>query len=105
MDTLSIISLPEEVLGNILAFLTAPDIVCFGKTCRRASNFTSPSNQLLWRDAFLHVFDDPEEAWASHAKSFQPGRNDWDWHQQLVARSQAVSTYLPFDFTLRAQSC
>ncbi|ETN36596.1 uncharacterized protein HMPREF1541_08874 [Cyphellophora europaea CBS 101466] len=86
----SLIELPQEVLGNILSFLLPSDIVSFGRSCRRAINFIGSSNQLLWRDAFLHIYDHPEDAWATYTQSYETGRSSWDWHRELMSRSLAI---------------
>jgi hypothetical protein len=82
--------LPREILGCILSHLEPRAVICFGRTCRQALDLISPSNQLLWRDAFLHVYDDPESAWAGYVESYQTGRSEWDWYQELKSRSLAL---------------
>jgi hypothetical protein len=48
MATFPLIDLPQEILGRVLSFLLPGDVARFGQTCRRASSFVSPDNQLLW---------------------------------------------------------
>lgn len=86
-----LVDLPQEVLGSILSFLAPREVVRFGRTCRQANGFISPDNQLLWRDTFLHIFDDPNIAWAAYPPACQPQKLNWDWHQELKSRSYAVS--------------
>ena len=86
-----LVDLPQEVLGSILSFLEPRDVVRFGRTCQRALGFINPSNQLLWRDTFLQIFDNPNIAWAAYPPSCQPKRLDWDWYEELKSRSVAVS--------------
>lgn len=86
----TLIDLPQEVLGAILSLLEAPDVVRFGRSCHRALDFINPSNQLLWRDVFLHVYDDPKLAWNAYVASYQNARPHWDWHQELKSRSLAI---------------
>lgn len=87
VSTLALLDLPQELLSHILAFLDACAVVRFGLTCKEASEFTSPRNQLLWKAVFLHVFDDPSDAW-----SLMPNQNvsaneqGWDWYRELRRR-------------------
>lgn len=94
MMACTLIDLPQEVLGTVLSFLPPPDIIRFGRTCHSSHAFISPSNQLLWRESFLHVYDDPELAWAGHVASFQNGRSGWNWYRELKSRGLAVSISL-----------
>jgi F-box-like len=91
MSALPILDLPQEILSNIVSFLPPRDIVSLGRTCQRALAFISPSNQILWRTAFLQVFDDPEEAWSKFPPSYNPPRADWDWHRVLELRFLALA--------------
>jgi hypothetical protein len=83
--------LPQEILGNVVSFLDPKDIVTFGRTCRAAQTFISPSNQILWRNAFLQVFDDPEDAWSKSPKSCVPSRDQWHWFDVLKHRLLALA--------------
>ncbi|KAK5455076.1 hypothetical protein LTS15_005796 [Exophiala xenobiotica] len=87
---MQILQLPQELLGRTLSFLYPEDIIRFGRTCKQAHAFVHPRNQLLWRSAFLHVFDDPKDAWSmmpeSWAESLRVSIKDWDWHRELVRR-------------------
>ena len=88
---MAMLELPQEILANVLSHLSPQAIVYFGLTCRAAYESISPLNQLLWRSAFLHVFDDPNDAW-----SMMPGRvpstgeREWDWHHELTSRFRAM---------------
>lgn len=82
---MAFLGLPQELLSNILSFLEPNSIIHFGQTCKTALEFVSPRNQILWKSAFLHVFDDPRDA-----LSTTPGSNpdsmvaDFDWHRELT---------------------
>ncbi len=91
MSECVLVDLPQEILGNIVSFLHPRDIVRLGRTCRRAYAFLSPSNQVLWRNAFLQIFDDPEEAWSKLPPSYHPPREDWNWHTILRQRLRALA--------------
>ncbi|KAJ9602091.1 hypothetical protein H2200_013451 [Cladophialophora chaetospira] len=88
---MAMLDLPQEILANILSFLEPHSIIHFGQSCRAAYVSVGPQNQILWRSAFLHVFDDPNEAW-----SMMPGKppltadRDWDWHAELSRRFLAL---------------
>lgn len=89
---MQILQLPQELLAHTLSFLHPEVIMRFGRTCKQAHAFVNPQNQILWRSAFLHIFDDPNDAW-----SMMPGSdalrvysNDWDWHHELVRRLSAL---------------
>ncbi|OAP54520.1 hypothetical protein AYL99_10968 [Fonsecaea erecta] len=85
------LDLPREILAQVLSCLPPADIVHVGQTCKAAHEFVRPQNQILWRSAFLHVFDDPNDAW-----SMMPGHTSlaaergWDWHRELSARMAAL---------------
>lgn len=88
---MDIVSLPQEILSHVLSFLSPATIIAFGQTCKHAYDFISPRNQILWKCAFLHIFDDPNDAWSS-----MPGHPhlaqgiDWDWYGELVRRLLAL---------------
>lgn len=91
MATPILTDLPQEILGNIVSFLDPKDIVSLGQTCRGAYTFISPSNQILWRNAFLQIFDDPEEAWSKLPPSYAVERQQWDWYTVLKRRFAALA--------------
>jgi hypothetical protein len=87
---MTLLDLPQEIVAHVLGYLPPQFLVRFGLTCRTAHQIVSPSNQLLWRSAFLHVFDNPDEAWAA-----MPGKTPlttdghWDWYRELASRLTA----------------
>lgn len=89
-----VLSLPPEILSQILTRLTYPDLLAFSSTCREAHSFTSPNNQLLWQAAFLHKFDDPRDRWNSLTKAprlqHKERELNWDWHGELRKRIVAL---------------
>jgi len=91
---MAVLSLPLEILSQILTQLTYPDLLAFSSTCHEASSFTSPNNQLLWQAAFLHKFDDPRDRWNSLTKSARLQHKErelnWDWHSELRKRIVAL---------------
>lgn len=91
MASYNLIDLPQEILGNIVSFLKPKDIISVGRTCQRAHSFIGRSNQILWRNAFLQIFDDPEEVWAKLPSSCSAPRTDWDWLQVLERRLRALA--------------
>ncbi len=88
---MAMLDLPHEILANILSFLEPQSIIRFGQSCKVAYTSVGPQNQILWKSAFLHVFDDPNEAW-----SIMPGNHpltadrSWDWHAELSRRFMAL---------------
>jgi hypothetical protein len=96
---MAMLDLPQEILAGILSFLEPQSIIRFGRTCRAAYASISPQNQILWKSAFLNVFDDPDEAW-----SMTPGRlpltheRGFDFHVELSRRFMALRA-------VRTRSC
>ncbi|KAF2868318.1 hypothetical protein BDV95DRAFT_609806 [Massariosphaeria phaeospora] len=93
IQSTQLIELAPELLELILSFLGPRDVVSFGRTCQRANPFIQPRNQLLWRSAFLHLFDDPNHAWtllmpAARAKN-RRRESTWDWFVELSRRLKA----------------
>ena len=90
-----LIEVAPELLELILSYLEPRDLTRFGQTCQRANAFVQPDNTLLWRSAFLRVFDDPREAW----KLLQPTARDenreresrWDYYQEIHRRFTAFN--------------
>ncbi|KAF2795313.1 hypothetical protein K505DRAFT_374020 [Melanomma pulvis-pyrius CBS 109.77] len=87
--------LAPELLELVLSFLAPRDITSFGRTCQRARTFIRPSNKILWRSAFLQIFDDPKHAWAlllptARAEDRQR-ESSWDWFQELHRRCTAFN--------------
>ncbi|EXJ59263.1 hypothetical protein A1O7_06695 [Cladophialophora yegresii CBS 114405] len=96
---MAIFDLPYEILAGILSFLEPQSIIRFGRTCKAASLSIGPQNQILWKSAFLHVFDDPDEAW-----SMTPGTpplttaRGFDFYTELSRRFSALQA-------VRKRSC
>lgn len=90
---IDLLDLPQEILANILSFLNPHSLARFGQSCKTAHSIVDPGNQLLWRSAYLHVFDDPGDA-----SSMMPGGADrpgpheqWSWHDELSRRFSALA--------------
>lgn len=98
-STLHVVDLAPELIQHILAFLHPPDLLSFGQTCTTLASFTVPSNQLLWRNAFLLVFDDPRPAWESYLSAYDS--SDWDWHAETRKRFQALKAVASENTTLQ----
>ncbi|OCL02427.1 hypothetical protein AOQ84DRAFT_434385 [Glonium stellatum] len=85
-----LMELAPELLENILSFLQPHGLVSFGSTCRMANAFIWPTNQVLWRSAFLQIFDDPHDAWKSLLPTARAANSDretqWDWYCELRRR-------------------
>lgn len=81
------LELPQEILSHVLTYLDARSVARFGLTCKEATKLTSPQNQLLWKAAFLQVFDDPADAWALMPHQHQAAyEQEWDWYRELRRR-------------------
>lgn len=91
-----LLQLPVELLDAILSFLDPYELIAFAVTSKLAYSFASPSNQILWRSAFLHLFDDPTQAWAelppTARKANAAIEASWDWYIQLSVRCSALKT-------------
>ncbi|KAK7189981.1 hypothetical protein DPSP01_006285 [Paraphaeosphaeria sporulosa] len=97
----SIVQLAPELLELILSYLGPQDLTRFGQTCRLAHDFVRPTNQLLWKQTFLQLFDHPKHVWehlvpTARAQN-QPREALWDWHRELVRRIKAYNFVLKFD--------
>lgn len=89
-----LLGLPQELIGNVLTFLDACDLVSFGATCKYARSHLDPSsNQLLWRSAFLHAYDEPISAYRMQRHTSTPQQRTWDWYHELKRRFM-TSRYL-----------
>ncbi|KAH7116980.1 hypothetical protein B0J11DRAFT_106036 [Dendryphion nanum] len=88
-----LLDLAPELLELCLTYLPPSDVVSFGQTCRRANAFIHPSNQTLWKAAFLHVYDDPNHAWnklVPTARAQNRSREaQWSWHEEVRKRGMA----------------
>ncbi|KAK5104123.1 hypothetical protein LTS08_002007 [Lithohypha guttulata] len=91
---LSIISLPPEILSQVLCRLSHTDLLAFSVTCRDAREHASPQNQLLWQAVFLQIFDDPRHRWDSLTRTVRQAGKDrevgWDWYNELRRRIVAL---------------
>ncbi|OAL30915.1 hypothetical protein AYO20_08500 [Fonsecaea nubica] len=88
---MEVLGLPREILAHILSYLPPAVIASFGRTCKAAHDFVRPQNQLLWRSAFLHVFDDPNDAWSMMPNPTPlAAEREWDWHRELSTRLMAL---------------
>ena len=85
--------LAPELLELILSYLEPHDLVSFARTCHRANEYIRPDNQMLWKAAFLHVFDHPKRAWASWTPTARAANRrreaEWDWFRELRRRCVA----------------
>ena len=88
---MAMLELPDELLAHVLRYLEPRSIVRFGQSCKAAHTFVGTENQILWRSAYLHVFDNPNDAW-SMTPGNTPGAKDrpLDWHADLVKKSKAL---------------
>jgi hypothetical protein len=100
MPASALVDLAPELLELVLSYLQPHDLLSFARTCRRANEYIRPSNQILWKAAFLHVFDHPKHAWACWtptARAANRHREErWDWYRELRRRC------LAFDALYRA---
>ncbi|KIW46352.1 uncharacterized protein PV06_02028 [Exophiala oligosperma] len=105
---MKILEIPQELLAHILSFLQPQDIIRFSQTNKRAQRFASPQNQTLWRSAFLHLFDDPKDAWSLMPNSASLLKDSqFNWYLELVNRLSALrairSKWCVADETRRAK--
>jgi hypothetical protein len=93
--TSRLVELAPELLELVLSHLSPHDLVRFGQTCSHAYAFVQPSNQVLWRSAFLNVFDDPGRAWnrlGPTARSANLQREStWDYYEEVRQRHIAFN--------------
>lgn len=88
---MDLLNLPQELLSNVLSFLNPQAIIQFGRTCKTAHGLIKPENHILWKSAFLHIFDDPNDAWSMMPQAAQcSANNDWGWHRELTKRLWAL---------------
>ena len=101
---MNVLSLPPEILSQILTQLTYPELLAFSSTCREAQSFTSPRNQLLWQAVFLRKFDDPRDRWNSLTEAARAQNKDrelnWDWHGELRKRVVALKYITATDLAI-----
>ena len=89
----TIVSLAPELLELVFSYLPPSDLISFARTCRHASEFIRPNNQLLWKASFLQVFDHPKHAWDTLVPTARAANTskeaEWDWHRELQRRLKA----------------
>ena len=89
-------SLPTELLHIVLSFLNPYELIAFAQTSKYAMSVAAPSNQILWRYAFLQLFDDPAQAWSEMLPSAREANASieagWDWYLRLRERCIALKT-------------
>jgi hypothetical protein len=93
MSASTLVDLAPELLELVLSYLEPHDLLSFARTCRRANEYIRPSNQILWKAAFLHVFDHPKHAWACWTPTARAANRQreerWDWYRELRRRCLA----------------
>ncbi|KAF7339981.1 F-box domain-containing protein [Mycena venus] len=83
-DSKGLLSLPIEILEQILLFCHPRDVSRFSTTCRFSGDLVHRSaDQYFWRELFLTLFDDPRRGVPSTDPS------SYDWKAQLVYRMRA----------------
>ncbi|KAF2474122.1 uncharacterized protein BDR25DRAFT_280867 [Lindgomyces ingoldianus] len=90
-----LLELTPELLELVLSFLNPCDLTRFGQTCRSANAFIHPGNQVLWKSAFLHVFDNPKGAWEllqpTARAANRTRESEWDWFHEVHRRCTALN--------------
>jgi F-box-like len=103
-----LLNLPPELLEHILSFLDPYDLVAFGLVCKYTAAVISPSNQPVWRHAFLHLFDDPSKAWSAllpSARSANAANEaSWNWHSKVRERCTALKAVTTTNKVYRRQN-
>ncbi|KAJ7102313.1 hypothetical protein B0H15DRAFT_814106 [Mycena belliarum] len=81
----AILSIPVEILEQILLFCDPRDVMCFSRTCRFGdAAINHAADSYFWRQMFLHIFDDPRQAVNSI-----PANSSSNWKSELVRRIRA----------------
>jgi hypothetical protein len=103
-----LLNLPPELLEHILSFLDPYELVAFGLVCKYTATIISPSNQPLWRHAFLHIFDDPYKAWSALLPSARSANaineTSWNWHSKTRERCMALKAVTTTNKVYRRQN-
>ena len=103
-----LLSLPTELLENVLAFLDPYDVVTFGQVCHYAATFISPFNHTVWRNTFLQMFDDPNKAWSALLPTARsenaPKEAAWNWYSKTHERCTALTTMTTTSKVYRSQN-
>jgi hypothetical protein len=101
-----LLNLPTELLDNVLSFLDPYELARFGQSCKSAAAAAAaaavaPENQVLWRYAFLKLFDDPVEAWSVMLPTARAANAlteaEWDWFLRLRNRCVTLKTLTTTD--------
>jgi hypothetical protein len=98
MQSVTMIDFPSELVQYILSFAQPRDVATFSRTCRWARDLVYSTDQYLWRELFLNMFDDPK-----HTLLPPSGSKDWQRELQmrvrafLVAKSEPCSIVVGFD--------
>jgi hypothetical protein len=103
-----LIGLPPEILELVLSFLDPYDLVSFCQVCKYAATFASPSNPTVWRHAFLHMWDDPGQAWSALLPSARSrhGADEaaWNWYSKVRERCAALKVMTTANQDYRRQN-
>ena len=103
-----LLTLPVELLESVCSFLDPYQLVLFGRSCHHAATLTAPSNQTVWRNSFLQLFDDPNKAWAAllpTARADNTGQEAaWNWHLRTGQRCTALKATTTNDSDYRRQN-
>ncbi|KAJ7139741.1 hypothetical protein C8R44DRAFT_867854 [Mycena epipterygia] len=84
--SLTILSIPLEIVEKILLLCHPRDVASFSGTCRFGEDLVHRSaDHYFWRQLFLLLFDDPRNA----VKSFRADPSSFDWKSELVRRMKA----------------
>lgn len=90
-----LVSLPPEILFQVICRLDHQDVLSFGRTCHAACSATTPDNHLLWQAVFLQKFDDPRDRWNSLTKSVRANLREreksFHWFTELRRRMTALN--------------
>ena len=88
---MAMLDLPREILAAILRHLEPQSVIRFGQSCKAAHALVGANNQTLWKSAYLHVFDDPNDAWSmTPGDVATAGERQWNWHHELVRKFRAL---------------
>lgn len=96
------LTLPTELIQNVLHFCTPQTVAAFSQTCRLASDLVyGTEDQHLWREVFLSVpFDDLRES-----PDYDPNIPiDWKTELQRRIRASSVVAFTPEDLPLSPRS-
>ncbi|KAF8272752.1 hypothetical protein EI94DRAFT_1769606 [Lactarius quietus] len=82
--TVSLASIPQEIIEQVIAFLDPLDVASFSQTCRQYNNLIyHPRDNHIWRELYLaQPFDDPDLP--------LPLSIDWKGSLQAIVRAKIV---------------